>query len=254
MKFLLITLLVGTCLTVTWPKVSSIKTVGAPITVKAGSTFDGFAKNNGKWVRYERGRNGLGDCTKVEGGKADAVFLLEKGATLKNVVLGAKSVEHVHCIGDGCTIQNVYWEDVCEDALTFENSSNTNSKFVVKGGAARNGSDKIIQHNSAGTVYIENFYVENSGKLYRACGNCKKGYQGRRTVFMTNVTANKVGLLLDIILTLEILLLLRMSKFQVDMFAEPLLEETMVKNQLQLDIDVKVVISALAFAKNKKFK
>jgi len=195
MKFLLITLLVGTCLTVTWPKVSSIKTVGAPITVRAGSTFDGFAKNNGKWVRYERGRNGLGDCTKVEGGKADAVFLLEKGATLKNVVLGAKSVEHVHCIGDGCTIQNVYWEDVCEDALTFENSSNTNSKFVVKGGAARNGSDKIIQHNSAGTVYIENFYVENSGKLYRACGNCKKGYQGRRTVFMTNVTANKVGTL-----------------------------------------------------------
>ena len=195
MKFVLVALLVGACLTVNWPSVSSTKTLGSPITVSAGQTFDGFAKNGGKWVRYERGRSGLGDCTKVEGGKADAVFLLQKGAVLKNVVLGAKSVEHVHCVAQGCTVENVYWEDVCEDALTFESSTDTNAKFVVRGGAARNGSDKIIQHNSAGTVYIENFYVENSGKVYRACGNCKKGYQGRRNVVMTNVTAVKVGAL-----------------------------------------------------------
>ena len=32
------------------------------------------------------------------------------------------------------------------------------------------------------------FYCENSGKLYRACGNCKSGYQGKRTVAMNNVT------------------------------------------------------------------
>ena len=195
MKFVLVALLVGACLTVSWPSVSSTKTLGSPITVKAGQVFDGFKQNGGKWVRYERGRTGLGDCSKVEGGKADAVFLLEKGAVLKNVVLGAKSVEHVHCEAQGCTVENVYWEDVCEDALTFENSYDTTAKFYVKGGAARNGSYKIIQHNSAGTVYIENFYVENSGKVYRACGNCKKGYQGKRTVVMTNVNANKVGAL-----------------------------------------------------------
>ena len=87
-------------LTVTWPNPSSTKVIGSPITVKAGQAFDGFKQNGGKWVRYERGRTGLGDCSKVEGGKADAVFLLEKGATLKNVVLGARSVEHVHCEGD----------------------------------------------------------------------------------------------------------------------------------------------------------
>jgi len=195
MKFILVALLVGACLTVNWPNPSATKVIGSPITVKAGQTFDGLKQNGNKWVRYERGRNGLGDCTKVEGGKADAVFLLETGATLKNVVLGARSVEHVHCEGAGCTVENVYWEDVCEDALTFENSASTGAKFYVRGGAAKNGSDKIIQHNSAGTVYIENFTVENSGKVYRACGNCKKGYQGKRTVFMTNVTANKVGAL-----------------------------------------------------------
>jgi hypothetical protein len=45
-----------------------------------------------------------------------------------------------------------------------------------------------------------------------------------------------------------------MSKLVVvDMFAEPSKEEMMVKNQLQLDIDVKVPQSALVSA-NKQFK
>jgi len=85
MKFVLVALLLGACLTVTWPSVSSTKTLSSPMTIKAGQTYDGKASNGGKWVRFERGRSGLGDCTKVEGGKADAVFLLEKGATLKNL-------------------------------------------------------------------------------------------------------------------------------------------------------------------------
>ena len=132
MKFILIALLAGACLTVTWPTVSKTVTLSAPITVKAGQTYDGFKEYSNKWVRFERGKSGLGDCTSVEGGKADACFLLYKGATLKNVVLGAKSIEHVHCEEDGCTVENVYWEDVCEDALTFENGSSTSAKYYVK--------------------------------------------------------------------------------------------------------------------------
>ncbi|KAG4084923.1 pectate lyase [Neocallimastix lanati (nom. inval.)] len=181
-----------------WPTAKKTISNKAPIYVKAGQTFDGFKKNNNQWVRYDRGQKGLGDCTKIEGGTKDAVFILEKGATLKNVILGANSKEHVHCISDGCTVENVWWEDVCEDALTFEKSTNPNAKFYVKGGGAKNGSDKIIQHNSAGTVYISNFDVRNSGKLYRACGNCKSGYQGKRAVVMTNVTATNVNTLVGI--------------------------------------------------------
>jgi len=192
MKFILLAFFIGLALTITWPSATKTITKNAPITVKAGQIFDGFKENGNKWVRYDRGRKNLGDCSKVEGGQKDAVFLLEKGATLKNVILGANSVEHVHCISDGCTVQNVYWEDVCEDALTFENGKSTSAQFYVKGGAAKNGSDKIIQHNSAGTVYIDGFYCENSGKLYRACGNCKSGYQGKRTVYLSNVTAKNV--------------------------------------------------------------
>ena len=62
MKFVLVALLVGACLSgVSWPNPSGTKVIGAPITVKAGQTFDGFKQNGGKWIRYERGRNGLGD-------------------------------------------------------------------------------------------------------------------------------------------------------------------------------------------------
>lgn len=195
MKFVFVIILIGGCLTIIWPIATKTIVKSGPITVRAGAIFDGFKENNHEWVRYERGKSGLGDCTKVEGGKADAVFILYKGATLKNVILGPKSIEHVHCEEDGCTVENVYWEDVCEDAITFKNGKSTKAKYYVKGGAARKGSDKIIQHNSAGTVYISDFYVENSGKLYRACGNCKSGYQGQRTVYLTNVTAKNVEVL-----------------------------------------------------------
>ena len=197
-KIVIFSLLLGSILSFTWPVASGTKTLSSPITVEAGKTFDGFQENSNKWMRYERGIKNLGDCTNIEGGSKDPVFILKTGATLKNVILGAKSIEHVHCVGDGCTVQNVYWEDVCEDALTLKGSSNQNAKFYVKGGAAKNGSDKIIQHNSAGTVFVSDFYVENSGKLYRACGNCKSGYQGRRDVQLKNVQANNVKVLTGI--------------------------------------------------------
>lgn len=197
-KIFILSLLIGSILSVSWPNPKGTIPLTKPITVEAGKTFDGFAENGGQWMRYERGITGLGDCTKVEGGSKDPVFILKTGAKLKNVVLGPNSIEHVHCVGDGCTVENVYWEDVCEDALTLRDSTNTNAKFYVKGGAARNGSDKIIQHNSAGTVIISNFYVENSGKLYRACGNCKKGYQNKRAVELKNVEARNVKVLAGI--------------------------------------------------------
>jgi len=80
-------------------------TLSTPLIIKAGETFDGFIENDGVWTSYGRGVTGQGDCTNVEGGSKDAVFRLESGATLKNVILGKDSIEHVHCIGDGCTIE-----------------------------------------------------------------------------------------------------------------------------------------------------
>ena len=113
-------------------------TLKEPMLIKAGQVFDGLAVN-GVWTSYGRGVTGQGDCTNVEGGSKDAVFRLESGATLKNVILGADSIEHVHCIGDGCTVENVWWDDVCEDALSLLGSKNKNAKFYLIGGGARDG-------------------------------------------------------------------------------------------------------------------
>ncbi|CAF5142379.1 unnamed protein product, partial [Rotaria socialis] len=45
----------------------------------------------GAMRRFDRGR---GACKQqVEGGKADAVFILENGATLKNVIIGPDQAE-----------------------------------------------------------------------------------------------------------------------------------------------------------------
>ncbi|KAL1627229.1 hypothetical protein SLS56_006468 [Neofusicoccum ribis] len=138
------------------------------------TTFDGGMK------KYDRGLT----CTgQEEGGDSDAVFLVASGGTLKNVIIGAKQSEGVHCLGP-CTIQNVWWEDVCEDALTIKQSSGTS--YIV-GGGAFHASDKIIQHNGGGTVSIKDFYAEDFGKVYRSCGNC--GTQYKRTVTMSGVWA-----------------------------------------------------------------
>ena len=173
MKLLLISLLVETCLTsVEWPSATSTKVLDQPIRVKSGETYDGFAENGGKWVKYERGISGLGDCTNVDGGMNDAVFILDSKSKLRNVILGPNSIKYVYCIGEGCTIENVWWEDSCREAVIIEGSSKNTVKFRITGGGARNGRSNIVQHNSDGAVQINSFYVENSKQLYSSCENC----------------------------------------------------------------------------------
>lgn len=46
----------------------------------------------------------LGPPLAPQGGDADAVFLLESGATLKNAIIGKDQIEGVHCKG-ACTVQ-----------------------------------------------------------------------------------------------------------------------------------------------------
>ncbi|KAI0836051.1 polysaccharide lyase family 3 protein [Hypoxylon sp. FL0890] len=142
-------------------------------TIKAGQPFDGGMKTYGRGVT----------CTgQVEGGDSDAVFELEEGATLKNAIIGADQIEGVHCKGS-CTIENVWWAAVCEDALSIKGDGNAS----VKGGGATGAEDKVIQHNGLGTVTIDGFTVVDFGKLYRSCGNCKT--MGQRNVVVKNVKA-----------------------------------------------------------------
>lgn len=52
-------------------------------------------------------------------GESDTVFVLRAGATLRNVIIGKDQAEGVYCLGGGCTIENVWFEDVCEDAISI---------------------------------------------------------------------------------------------------------------------------------------
>ncbi|PSN72944.1 pectate lyase E [Corynespora cassiicola Philippines] len=136
-------------------------------------TFDGGLKTYGRGVK----------CTgQAEGGDKDAVFILNNGATLKNAIIGADQIEGVHCKGS-CTINNVWWTNVCEDALSLKGDGNAS----IIGGGAQGADDKVIQHNGKGTVTIDGFTVVDFGKLYRACGNCKNSVA--RKVVIKNVKA-----------------------------------------------------------------
>ncbi|ETI46948.1 hypothetical protein F443_08752 [Phytophthora nicotianae P1569] len=143
--------------------------------IKKGETFDGGMKT------YQR--SDIKCSGQSEGGWRDAVFKLEPGAKLKNVIIGPDQREGVHCDDNDCTVENVWWEDVCEDALSIK-GGNKNSVTHVLACGAKNADDKIIQHNGYGHVNINGFYAENFGKLYRSCGTCGNI---KRTVALNHV-------------------------------------------------------------------
>jgi hypothetical protein len=154
-----------------WPKaVGSDKTLSS--TQKVSGSFDG------KLTRYKsNGSSGLGDGSQSEG--QSPLFDLSDGATLKNVIIGAPAADGIHCEGS-CTIQNVWWEDVGEDAITLKGTSSSTVVNITCGGA-KQAADKVIQHNGGGTVNVKEFYGDTFGKLYRSCGNCDKQYQRKST-------------------------------------------------------------------------
>jgi hypothetical protein len=157
-----------------WPSAQGNVTVSKTTTVTG--TFDGGLK------RFA----GIGDGG--QGESQDPMFQLADGATLKNVILGTPAGDGIHCTGS-CTLINVWWEDVGEDAATFKGG--TSAKYTVDGGGARSASDKVFQHNGGGTLTVKNFQVSDFGKLYRSCGNCKTQY--KRAVILQNITATAPG-------------------------------------------------------------
>jgi len=169
----------------TWPTSQGTVQYSEVYVVAAGETFDGGLK------MYERS-----DITcdgQTESDESTAVFQVEAGATLKNVIIGANQMEGVHCDDHDCTIENVWWDDVCEDALSIKGGSSS-SVSTVTGGGARSADDKVIQHNGYGTVNIEGFYAEDFGKLYRSCGTCgdRQRFVNLNNVYVVNPSVSIV--------------------------------------------------------------
>ncbi|KDN60892.1 putative pectate lyase [Colletotrichum sublineola] len=167
------------------PASSGTSVLKAAQTVAAGQSFDGGM------VAFDRGVS----CTgQAEGGSSDAVFILEKGAKLSNVIIGPNQIESVHCNG-GCTLDNVWWSAVCEDAFTIKKQEAGETTTITSGGAF-GAEDKVLQHNGAGTLSVSGFTVENFGKLYRSCGNCKT--MSQRHIILENIKASSGKLLAGI--------------------------------------------------------
>ncbi|WP_092928680.1 pectate lyase [Actinopolyspora alba] len=160
------------------PEARGEQAVDSTITVEG--TMDG------ELTRYY-GKGDLGG-----GGQAEdqpPVFELEDGATLRNVIIGAPASDGIHCLGS-CTLRNVWWEDVGEDAATLAAGS-PSDLMVIDGGGARAAEDKVFQHNGPGTMLINDFRVEDFGTLYLSCGNCTAQYE--RHAIINDVTATAPG-------------------------------------------------------------
>src|SRR5688500_10705920 len=114
----------------TFPTPTGPKPVSSTIKVPSGS-YDGGMKRF--YGTGELGGGGQGESQKP-------IFELANGATLKNVVLGAPAADGIHCLGT-CTLTNVWWEDVGEDAATFKGTSSSQT-MTVNGGGARKAADK----------------------------------------------------------------------------------------------------------------
>ncbi|WAX80684.1 pectate lyase [Streptomyces sp. KMM 9044] len=161
-----------------WP--SDTGSEPASKTIPVSGVLDGGMK------KYY-GTGDLGGDSQDEG--QDPVFELADGATLKNVIIGTPAADGVHCKGS-CTLQNVWWLDVGEDAASFKGKSSS-AQYKVLGGGARKADDKVLQFNGAGTLTVSGFQVEDFGKLVRSCGNCKTQY--KRTIVLKDIDLTAPG-------------------------------------------------------------
>jgi len=141
-------------------------------TIKLTSNFDGGG-------RTYKGGGDLGSGGDGEGKKA--IFDVAPGVKVSNLTIGVPGSDGIHCLGS-CTLVNITWTDVLDDAATLL-GTNANDVMEIVGGSAHNASDKVFQHNGPGTVKIGGgFVVDNFGKLYRSCGNCKPQNKPRHVI------------------------------------------------------------------------
>jgi hypothetical protein len=130
--------------------------------------------NGGKNVwDFNNQRIGVKNTEDCEGGEGQlTVFEVEDGVTVRNLIIagGIYGGNGIVCKGN-CTLEYVYWEDVCEDAAT---NSKDGATMRLNHVIALKASDKVFQHNAkAGSkTILQNSYVSTFGKLWRSCGDC----------------------------------------------------------------------------------
>jgi len=118
-----------------------------------------------------------------------------KNASVKNLIIAADGgSDGIKCVSGDCVLENVVWEDICEDAASLIKSGKS---MTIRGGSVFNSlegvggkPDKIFQHNAGtgSTFTITGGFVAKgvNGKLWKSCGNCKNN-SGPRHLIIDNV-------------------------------------------------------------------
>jgi hypothetical protein len=163
----------STCPSITWQNGSGTKNLGGGITVGGSEVYDG-----GMMVH----EGSLDDCSAGDQDSTDPLIEVQNGGTVQNVVMGRRVGDGIHCLGS-CTIENVWFPYVCDDAISILGSGTVN----IRNSGFKNARDKTIQHNGTATVNIDTVYVEIAGKLYRSCGEGCSGSARRAT--LSNIVA-----------------------------------------------------------------
>jgi hypothetical protein len=146
------------------------------------------ARNGGKDVwDFENQRIGVNSSSDCEDGEDQVtVFELEDGVTVRNLIIagGLAGGNGIVCKGS-CTLEYVYWEDVCEDAAT---NSKDGATMTLDHVIALHASDKVFQHNAknGSKTVLRNSYISDFGKLWRSCGDCSSN-GGPRQLILENV-------------------------------------------------------------------
>jgi pectate lyase len=164
----------ASCPDITWPSDNGSRNLGDGITVGANEIHDGGMQvHNGS----------LENCAAGDQDSVDPLIEVANGGTVRNVIMGSNVGDGIHCLGS-CTIENVWFPYVCDDAITILGSGTV----TIRNSGFKNARDKTIQHNGTATVNIDNVYIETAGKLYRSCGDgCSSS--ASRTATISNIVA-----------------------------------------------------------------
>lgn len=130
-------------------------------TIESNQTYDGGLKT------YDRSDVSCDENKTIV--SDDAIFIIQPGGVLQNVILGPNHIAGVICISQDCVLQNVWVEDVCQAALVISTGVGSTN---VTGGGAKSASKRVILSQSGGSVSVQDFYMEDSGELFESCGTC----------------------------------------------------------------------------------
>ena len=132
----------------------------------------------------------LNDCTTGDQSSTKPIIEVADGGSVKNVIFGKNIGDGIHCLGS-CTIDNVWYPYICDDAVTINKDGTASKASTISNSGFKGARDKIIQHNGGdSTLTITNVYAEVGGKLYRSCGSgggCTTS--AKHTVNISNVIA-----------------------------------------------------------------